>query len=266
MSDSDAAVDAARDQMAASLSDFLGASYAPGKLSEGADKEAFHDRFNHRMVHMGLRRQHNLEAIFNAAFEAADTLGQSAVDGDWLARFMLCAEQVGVAAMQQVWGLILAHEYEKPGSVSYSSLACLSDMTPADLALWEQVGRLVSPEGYLFKVGGRNRFERFGVSGEQIVHLQTIGLLQEAQDLSVTYSADSRGLTFAFRGGQVILRHPELVLFTLPTFKLSSAGVELFELLTDQPVNEDYLRAFGSELKPLGYDYRIRRADGELVE
>jgi hypothetical protein len=264
--DSETPAASAKSQIASSLGNFLGSTYNPESLSEATDKEAFHDRFNHRMVHLGLRRQHNIEAVAEAAFDAAKTQGQGDVDGDWLARFLSYAEQVGNVDMQQVWGYILATEYENPGTVSLSSLACLSNMVSSDLDLWERIGRMTFPEGYVFKVGGRNRFERFDISADNIVHLQTIGLLQEAQDLSITFSADTKGLTFPFQGADIILRHPELELFTLPAFKLSSAGLQLFKLLTDSPVNEDYLRAFGTELKPNGYDYRIRLADGSLVE
>ncbi len=264
--DSNTPTATATDQIANSLSEFLGASYTPGNLSEAADREAFHDRFNHRMVHLGLRRQHNIEAVFEAALDAADSPGNGPVDGDWLARFLAYAEQVGNADMAQVWGFVLACEYEKPGSVSLSSLACLSNMTSRDMELWERIGRMTFSEGYVFKVGNRNQFDRFEIGRVEILHLQTLGLLQEAQDLSITFAAETKGLTFAFKGADIILRHPELELFTLPAFKLSSVGIQLFNLLVDSPVNEDYLRALGTELKPVGYDYRIRLSDGSLVE
>jgi len=254
----------ASSQIADSLSSFLGASYEPEMLTEDKGKEAFHDRFNHRMVHIGLRRQHNIEAVFEVAFEVAEN--PQDVERDWLARFHACAEQVGDADMQHVWGVVLAKEFENPGSVSLTSLACLSNMTARDMELWERVGRMTFSEGYVFKVGGRNQFERFGVSKSDVLHLQTLGLLQQAQDLSVTFSAETKALTFSFRTADVILRHPELKLFTLPAFKLSSAGLQLFNLLIDSPVNEDYLRAFGTELGPHGYEYRIRLADGSLVQ
>jgi len=261
---------AAVNRISENLSTFLGASYAPGALTEAAGKEAFHDRFNHRMVSLGLRRQHNIEAIALAAFEAAETdatdLADSDIDSDWLTRFISYAEQVGNVDMQPVWGYILAREFAAPGSVGLAALGCLSKMTPADIDLWERLGRITYSEGYVFKVGGRNKFDRFNIKREDIMQLQDIGLMQDAQDLSITFGAESKGLTFAFRGAQIILRHPENVLFTLPAFKLSVAGMQLFELLITAPVDENYLRAFGAELKPRGYDYRLRLADGSLVE
>jgi len=249
---------------------FLGASYAPDAISEAAGKEAFHDRFNHRMVSLGLRRQHNIEAIVSAAYEATETdaadLNDGEIDSDWMARFMSYAEQVGNTDMQPVWGYVLAREFAAPGSIGLPVLTCLANMTPSDIDLWERIGRITYGEGYVFKVGGRNQFERFNVARADIMQLQDLGLLQDAQDLSITFGAETKGLTFDFRGTQIILRHPENVLFTLPAYKLSSAGLKLFELLITAPVDENYLRAFGSELKPKGYDYRLRLADGSLVE
>lgn len=257
---------AAADQLADSISAYLGASYVSGNLSEMDDRDAFHERFNRRIVHLGLRRQRNLEAIFEAAFAAVGQSGTRDIDGDWLARFLSLAEQIGDRDMQQVWGFVLAREYQDAGSVSLPTLTCLSKMVSRDLELWERIGRMTYSEGYVFKVGGRNQFDRFEVSREDILSLQTIGLFQEAQDLSITFAAETRGLTFAYKGANLILRHPELTLFTLPAFRMSSAGIQLFNLLIDSPVNEDYLRALGTELKPHGYDYRLRLADGTLVE
>ncbi len=254
------------DHIAKNLSQFLGASYRPGRLTEIWDKEAFHGRLVHRLERADIRAQSNLEAVFEAAFDAAEDPGPEDVNDDWLARFASFAEQVGDKHMQRVWGFVLACEYEKPGSVSLPALSCLSNMTPLDMDLWEKIGRITFSEGYVFKVGGRNQFERFGLSKDAIAHLQSVGLLQEAQDLSVTFGGAERGLTFAYRGAEIILRHPDLTLFSLPAFKLTSVGLQLFDLLIDSPVDEDYLRAFGSELGPNGYDYRIRRADGALVQ
>ena len=252
--------------IANSLGRFLDASYRPGGLSEYHNRDAFHGRLNQRLESADIRTQKNLENIFEAAFAAAEIAGAGEVDEDWLARFVAYAGLICHERMQRVWGLILACEFEKPGSISLSTLACLSNMAPPDLALWERIGRMIFPEGYVFKVGGRNQFERFGVSREDILNIQTIGLFQEAQDLSVTFGGAERGLTFSYKGAEIILRNPDLTLFSLPAFKLTSAGLELFSLLIDEPVNEDYLRAFGSELAPNGYDYRIRLADGSLVQ
>jgi hypothetical protein len=254
------------DYIANGLSQFLGANYRPGKVSSASDKEAFHGRFNHRIESTGIRLQENLEAVFAFAFAAADTPGTTNVDDDWLARFISYAELISDDHMRRIWGFLLACEFETPGSVSLSSLQCISNMTQADIELWEKVGRITFSEGYVFKVGGRNQFERFGLNKDDVVHIQTLGLLQEAQDLSVTFGGAERGLTFAYRGAEIVLRNPDLNMFTLPAFKLTSAGLELFNLLIDDPVDEDYLRAFGTELKPNGYDYRIRLADGSLVQ
>lgn len=245
-----------------SLSRVLGAQYQPGEVAGGIGDKALRDRLNQRLVSMELRRQQNIESVAQAAFEAAGVEQAGAeepvVDEDWLVRFIDLAKDVSNPDMHQVWGHVLAREQMAPGTFSIQAVECLAEMSPADIDLWERVGRIAFPTGYLIKIGGRNHFDDFGVSQEDIARLQVLSLVQQSEDLSVTFYAPTKGLTFDFRGFNLIVRHPESKMFTLPAFKFTPLGVELLGTLADVPVDRDYVEALGEDMKGQGYDFRLR--------
>lgn len=253
-----------------SLNMLLGGSYSPDTLiSENSDK-AQHERLYARIAATESRRQRNLEAIISAAYDAdgSDQEAQvdAVIDPDWLAAFISHAQDIGNADMQGVWGHVLQHEAANPGTVSLLAIQILSGMIPNDLDLWEKVGRIAFPTGYLIKIGDRIDFEPFGIYEADIVRLQTLGLLQDVENLGITFYAPTKGITYDFKGSSLIVRHPTSQLFTLPAFRMSGLGIELLALLADMPVSTEYLTALGKHLQSEGYDYRIRDAQGALVE
>ena len=270
MADQDQKPANAVNQVAENLSLLLGGSYSPDGLAQEDAGKALQDRMYHRIAALEARRQRNIESIAKAAYEdAADgegSSGEDTLDQDWMARFIDFAQEVGNDHMQQAWGHVLATETQKPGSASIQALECLSNMTSEDLDLWERAARITFPTGYLFKIGGRNEFDDFDVSERDVMRLQTLGLIQQSDDLSVTFYAPSKGLTFDFNGSDLIVRHPERQLFIMPAFHLTGIGLELLPLLADVPVNMDYLTALGQDLRSGGFDYRIRDGQGALIE
>jgi len=252
------------------LSLFLGGSYSADTLTRDNSKKPLHERLYARIAAVESRRQRNIEAIAQAAYESADEVASDPDKGqaneDWLARFIDLAQDVASAEMQQVWGHVLACEIAAPGSASVQMLDALTAMVAADLDLLEKVGRIRFPTGYLLKISGRNEFEEFGISEQQIAHLQSLGLVQDANDLSVTFYAPTKGITFDFKGADLIARHPTSQLFVLPAFRLTGIGNEIMPLVADLPVDMDYLKALGQDFKSRGYDYRIRDATGALIE
>jgi len=253
-----------------SLNMLLGGGYSPVTLADESNKKAQHERLYARIAATEARRQRNLEAVISAAYDADDPYQEvqidAVIDPDWLAAFTSHAQDIGNADMHGVWGHVLLREAAKPGTVSLLALQILSGMVPDDLDLWEKVGRIAFPTGYLIKIGDRNDFGPYGISKIDIAHLQTLGLLQDIEDLGITFYAPTKGITFDFKGSSLIVRHPTSQLFTLPAFRMTGLGVELLSLLADIPVNIEYLTALGKHLQSEDYDYRIRDAQGALIE
>ncbi len=252
------------------LSSLLGSSYSAETLLRDANKQDQYERLSVRIATVEARRQHNIEAIARAAYVAAAEIPPGPrdhdIDRDWLARFIRWAEDVENPDMQQVWGHVLASETETPGRVSLQVLDTLSGMTAADLDLLEKVGRVFFPTGYLLKLGARNEFNEFGIGEKDIHRLQGLNLLQASDDLSVTFYAPTKGITFDFKGCDLIVRHPTSQLFILPAFRMTGTGRSVIQLLADVPADIAYLTALGQILKDQGYDYRVRDGLGALIE
>jgi len=256
---------AATERISKSMGRLLGGDYAGVSGNGESDEKARRDRLNRRLVALEMRRQHNIEAVAAAAYEAAGYGPESgelpAIDEDWMARFIDHVQDIGNPLMQEVWGQVLARESGEPGTFSIQALDGLFKLTADDLETWKRAGRLAFPTGYLLKLGTRLEFDDFGLTTKHIVRLQALDLIQEPEDLSVTFYAPTKGLTFDYNGADLIIRHPESTLFTLPAFKLTAIGNELLGPLTEAATDMDYLQALGEELRKQGFDYRLREKD-----
>ncbi len=257
-------------RIADGLTVLLGSSYAPDTLAQKSTNAERYERLSARIAAVESHRQRNLEAVAEAAYEAAsenrDEQAADILDSDWLARFVELAQRVGNVDMQQVWGHVLACECQMQGRVSFQALDVLSGMTSKALDLLERAGRMYLPSGYLLKIAGRNAFADFDMDEDAISHLQSLNIIQELDDLSVTFYAPTKGITFDFKGGDLIVRHPTSQLFILPAYRFTRTGRELMAVLADVPVDMAYLAKLGQDLKGQGYDYRVRDAQGALIE
>jgi hypothetical protein len=258
--------DKVSDRISESMSRLLGADYGSESVDgDGGGAKQQRDRLNHRLASLEMRRQANIESVLTMAYAVA---GTDEIDGpapdvedDWLTRFVGHAQEVGNPVMQTVWGQVLAQETGSPNGFSLRTLDVLADMTAEDWGTWKRAGRLCFPTGYLLKLGTRNEFDEFEVTRSDIERLQTLGMVQETDDLSVTFYAPTKGLTFDFVGANLVVRHPASTLFTLPAYRVTGAALEIFRQLGADSADGDYLEALGESLRASGYDFRLRETD-----
>lgn len=251
-------------RIAESMSRLLGAEYDAEAIDASAGDKAQRDRLNHRLVALEMRRQANIESVVAMAYAVAgnDEIKGPApdVEDDWLARFVGHAQEVGNPVMQTVWGEALAHQTGAPGSFSLRTLDVLAGMTGEDWGIWKRACRICFPTGYLLKLGRRPDFEEFELTRADIQRLQTLELIHETDDLSITFYAPTKGITFDFIGANLVVRHPSSTLFTLPAYRTTGAAHEIFHHLGADDADMEYLQALGDSLKAEGYDYRLRQA------
>lgn len=247
-----------------SMSRLLGADYDADAVDPNADPKQQRERLNNRLVALELRRQANIEAVLGMAYAVAGndsvTMPAPDVEDDWLTRFVGHAQEVGNPVMQTVWGQVLSHETGEPGSFSLRTLDVLAGMTGEDWGTWKRACRLCFPTGYLLKLGHRAEFDEFDLSRADIARLQTLELIQGTDDLSITFYAPTRGISFDFIGANLVVRHPDSTLFTLPAYHTTGAAQEIFGHLGADTADTAYLRALGESLKAEGYDFRLREA------
>jgi hypothetical protein len=246
-----------------SLTQILGADYHErGINASGGNVQR--SRLNHRLAALEMRRQENIEEVISMAYlvggkENADEDAPE-LDDDWLARFVGHAQEISNPVMLSVWGQILAHEAQTPGRFSLGTLDVLSSMTGMDWLTWKQASKLCFPTGYILKLGARNDFDEFGLSREDIARLQALDLVQQTDDLCVTFHAPSKGLTFDFAGADLVVRHPKSTLFTLPAYCITGVARELFIHLDCVSADMGYLQALGKALRADSYDFRLHKA------
>jgi len=243
----------------------LGGDYYIQSLQD-SDEKNLHDRLNHRLVSIELRRQQNLEAIIMSAYRKAPELDLSeqsipSINDDWMARWLRLSGDIHDEDMHAVWADVLIAETTEPGQFSLSTLEKLSCLRPQELDLCRRVSHLYFPTGLIFKLAGGANLDAFGLLAEHIENLKNLDLMWQADDLYVSFLAPSKGLTLDYTGADLVLRHSERELFTFQTYKLTEAGRELSKLMHDGTVDADYLSALGSFLKNDGYDFRLKIKD-----
>ena len=229
-------------------------------------KDEFLERFYRRMAADGVRHQGNLGRIAHGAQDLLTEISEGSVfDADWLIRFIHYSKEISNLELQKKWSEVLAREFEEPGSFDLLTLSILSNMNKKDLAICETASELVFSEEYLFKVGEENDLNVFNLDKVAISQLQALGILNDSLDLTAVFSAEEGGLTFDYYGAKLILRHDSLAVFSLPVFKFTNSGIQILRLFDGNLVNQNYLKAFGQGLDPLGYEYRLRLPDGSLT-
>lgn len=120
----------------------------------------------------------NLNANLNVALSIlADTeddkISDEPVSPDWFARWRREAQVIGDQGLQNIWGRILAEEVKKPKSVSLKTLDVLKNVTATDAELFCHVVKF----RILTVIASSRHFSSFPYSVEQLLHLQSLGLL-----------------------------------------------------------------------------------------
>lgn len=132
------------------------------------------------------------QAVSNAkegtAFDAS-----SGVNHDWLERFMDSAGFVSDDQVQQMWGRILAKEFEEPGSTPHNMVRILSEITSKHAEAFQKICSMkrlsifTDGNGSVEAVrrdivvpykGNEAEFRTLGISFDLLNELETLGLIK----------------------------------------------------------------------------------------
>jgi uncharacterized repeat protein (TIGR03899 family) len=216
------------------------------------------ERINKRDV----RRQQNIEKIVaNAVQQLPETVSKEKVDEDWTTQFFEYCQDVSNEEMQSLWAKLLAGEVALPGSYSLRTLHTVKLMRKKDADLFTKFCSYVWGDEehkalvHLHTAATNGLLFSRGLSFEEKLHLQTIGLIQmegsitipENEPVTTTYFSKKYNLTLKsdsfkaklnrFNGARVV-----------PYFKvdadfLTETGKEL-ALICGANADEDYLNSF----------------------
>ena len=187
------------------------------------------------------RAQATIERILDASLDlltapgATDDLAAGNVDLDWAAIFWALAESAASPRKQALWAHLLAAEALAPGHCPAIALRRLSELTADDL---ERFDRLAAFAIKNFVARLPNEFfDRKGVSQDDILYLEELGLLRTNREMSKVFQSQNGSqyrTHLLYR--DVVLRvendDPTLTL-TLPCYRLTEAGARLAQLMQD---------------------------------
>ena len=132
------------------------------------------------------------QAVSNAK-EGTVFDASSGVNNDWLDRFMDAAGFVSEEQVQQMWGKVLAKEFETPGSTPHNMVRILSEITSKHAEAFQKIcsmerllvfidsdgnAKLIRNDIVVPFKGNETEFHTLGLSFDLLNELETLGLIK----------------------------------------------------------------------------------------
>lgn len=151
------------------------------------DAAGVDSRAEKRIDYQSRKEQENLEAVTSAA--AAELASDISVpsdspDEDWITRFFKYAEDISADQMRELWGRILAGEIRAPGTYSLRALDFVRNLTKADAALLENIGK------HAMSWSGASFVPNFDRKWLEDVHNISAGHFLQLAELDVLYPSE----------------------------------------------------------------------------
>lgn len=212
--------------------------------------EGLVNRTKTRLYHEEIKRQQNLEDIFECADEMLSNKlerEKKAVDDDWTFHFVRFAKDISEESMKKRWGNLLAGEIESPGSYSLRMMILLSQMTKREAEIVNKfLQRGLFSDNKRNAVVLRSKGENNDLDLSNLLFMQELGLIDANDSLSITYNnvgykTNERNVVFERNGtGLVFSFQTEMIEF--PVYKFTSIGREFLLLNKEIEVDTDYLK------------------------
>jgi len=139
------------------------------------------DRTKTRLFSQEMRKQQNIEAIVDKAYEEIQKeteVSNEPVDDDWITRFFNCVEDISSDKLREIWGKILAGEIKKPNSFPFRTLEMLKNLSLAEANLIEKLSFCLIYIGRRALIPNvREIWDEFNIEFDDLVALCNIGIL-----------------------------------------------------------------------------------------
>ena len=214
-------------------------------LAQGdIEKQELAHRAAHRLAFQEMRRQENIESIFNkAATDMPDEVSEDSVDLDWISRFFTECQDVSNEELQKLWGRLLAHEVAAPGGCSRKTLSILQQMSMEDARLFRSFCSFVwqmSDRGFALRFS----FDHAGgvwkdaLNFDECLELEAIGLLHVGDMIAEDFHNES---AISYHQLEHSMAHSKESLIKVQSYPLTRSGLELSRVCDPEP-NMDYYR------------------------
>ncbi len=235
------------------------------------------DRVQGRILHKELRRQENIDDIFQIAVEQLsqeENVSDEQVDEDWTTRFFNIAEDISDDEMQQLWGRILAGEVKQPKSYSLRTLELLKNLSKHEAEVFSRASNFVitsfnSP--FLFRGKSDEILGKYNFTFEDKLLLTETGLLQAESNITrqliqnpsdqLIYFTSRKFVIKVLKKGDTEDNRIEIIRFT-------KIGEELLKLIMPNP-SKDYIKDFCLRLEEFNleveYAYILKENSGGTI-
>ncbi len=253
-------------------------SYNNGVVQiDSTETKEIAERAIKRMLLQEMRKQQNIEAIVDKAYEELkdDTVvSNEPVDDDWLVRFFNSVEDVSNEVVQNIWSRVLAGEIKRPSTFSLRTLETLKNLSQYEAELFQRYSSFVMrSEAICFLPVEPELDAEYTITNKDIKLLDDAGLLKsQGQGLMLKMNELPRKIRNEQIVGLFDIRSDPNAVPTLTSFFLTNAGGELYEAIRSISVESEeyaikYLRLLKHKQNYLKISaHRIAKISGDHVE
>jgi hypothetical protein len=204
------------------------------------------ERIANRLVGQELRRQQNLDDIFDKTAHELSTVKEvpkDKVNKDWATRFVNITQDVSEEEMKVLWAHLLAGEIKSPGSYSLRTLETLRNLSSEEAQLFAKVSK------YAFK-GGRDMFiyhddsilREIGLSEDDIMSLMDAGLIKSIYNTVYEISTNEIGKDVILFTYQNYAIQASISNISVPAHVYTTTGSQIYRLMEYQNGDIAYLQ------------------------
>ncbi|MBQ8174518.1 MAG: DUF2806 domain-containing protein [Clostridia bacterium] len=230
-------------------------SYGDGTvLASTPELEEFAKRTKHRLAYQELRKQANIEAVVDNAYDELEQereVSTDPVDTDWTLRFFNCVEDISNEKMQLLWGKLLAGETKQPGRFSLRTLETLKSLSQKEAQIFRVICAYTIIHENAFNLPTHGElFADTPIDYADIMTLGEAGLLN-FQDVNYHFRISPLNCEAVTIGNvQITLNNASDRQITLncDVYSLTTAGMELFDIVNNGEDEEkqdvDFINAY----------------------
>ena len=212
------------------------------------------ERTSSRLAYQEIRKQENIESVVSQAIEEVSdkhSTSNENIDPDWMNRFISNIGEVNNEQMQTLWAKVLARESIEPNSFSLKTLDCLRNLSSTDAMLFTKISSFVVNKLCLINDDYLN--EKYGISYNDILHLDECGLLNSSGAINVEIKiSDNNSTTLAVFDDYILLGKCNLgrkEVISIPEFPLTRAGRELLLIAKKNKTSKSYIYDVSNYIK-----------------
>ncbi len=190
--------------------------------------EALAKRTGKRLAYQEIKKQENIEAIVDSAYESLQDIAEPSegvISSEWMLRFLEAAGDISSADLQKLWSKVLAGEAMRPSSFSIRTLECLRNIEMCEAELFEKLCEIVVYNQFV--VNDRDYLQKYGICYDDILRLDECGLINAGP--TVIDGPIDKESTVVIDFGEYVLnaKAEKERYFSLGTFPLTRAGGEI---------------------------------------